>query len=107
MQIAELNPEVNEIKGEALLNKIKTDFIGLDTEYTLATGETTQRVYLDSTASTLMMGPAHRTAMEFLKHYANTHSEMHFGAKIATKTYAWIHRRILEFVKATVARYMK
>ena len=71
MEMIELNPEVNELEGQALLNKIKADFIGLDTKYTLATGETTQRVYLDSTASTLMMGPAHRTAMEFLKHYAN------------------------------------
>ena len=41
---------------------------------TLATGETTRRIYLDSTASTLMMGTAHRASIEFLRHYANTHS---------------------------------
>ena len=54
------------------------------------------RIYLDSTASTLLMGIANRTSEKFLKHYSNTHSLMHFGAKIATKTYAWVHERMLE-----------
>ena len=95
-----LTPQISELSGELLFQHIRSDFLGLNTEYTLATGETTSRVYLDSTASTLMMGVAHRTANEFLRHYSNTHSEMHFSAKITTKTYNWVHRRILEFVKA-------
>ena len=40
-------------------------------------------------------------SIEFLKHYANTHSLLHFSAKISTKTYSWIHQRILEFVHAS------
>jgi len=95
-----LTAQISELSGDALFQRVRSDFLGLNTEYTLATGETTSRVYLDSTASTLMMGVAHRTANEFLRHYSNTHSEMHFSAKIATKTYNWVHRRILEFVNA-------
>jgi len=90
---------------QKLLNKVRTDFIGLNTKYRIATGEKTRRIYLDSTASTLMMGIAHRTSEKFLKHYSNTHSLMHFSAKIATKTYKWVHERILEFVNAHPEHY--
>ena len=55
-----LTPETMTYNGEELLNKIKDDFIGLDTKYTLVDGEKYPRIYLDSTASTLMMGVAYR-----------------------------------------------
>ena len=42
---------------------------------------------------------------DFYKPYANTHSLLHFGAKISTKEYAWAHRRILAFMKADPAVY--
>ena len=64
-----------------LLSRIRTDFIGLNTMYTLADGRRTQRIYLDSTASTLMMGVAHEAIEQFLEHYANTHSLLHFSAQ--------------------------
>ena len=72
-----------------LIERVKTDFVGLDTSYTLADGRTTRRIYLDSTASTLMMGAAQRAMLKFLGHYANTHSLQHFPAKVATREYAW------------------
>ena len=100
MKLPVLTPETMSIKGQDLLDKIKDDFIGLNTKYTLADGSTTKRIYLDTTASSLMMGIANRASNEFLKHYANTHSLLHFSAKISTKTYSWIHDRILEFVHA-------
>lgn len=100
-----IKTQTTSLKGEALYKKIRHDFIGLDTEYLLANGEKTRRVYFDSTASTLMMGPALRTAEQFLKHYSNTHSEMHFGAKISTQTYNWVHQKILDFVKADSNEY--
>ena len=90
---------------QTLLDKIAKDFIGLETRYTLASGETRRRIYLDSTASTLMMGAAQRAALKFLEHYANTHSEMHFSAKIATDTYRWVHEKILDFVGADPEQY--
>ncbi|MBL7052319.1 MAG: aminotransferase class V-fold PLP-dependent enzyme [Candidatus Marinimicrobia bacterium] len=96
---------MKELRGSDLLSKVHSDFIGLDTKYPLATGKISRRIYLDSTASTLMMGAAFRTAEEFLHHYANTHSEMHFSARIATKTYDWVHQRILSFVGANPEEY--
>ena len=95
-----LTPETMTYNGEELLNKIKDDFIGLDTKYTLVDGKKYPRIYLDSTASTLMMGVAYSSSRQFLKHYSNTHSLLHFSAKVSTKTYNWIHDKILDFVGA-------
>ena len=100
-----LTPETMSIKGDDLLDKIKSDFIGLTTEYLLADGSTSKRIYLDSTASTLMMGAAYRASENFLAHYSNTHSLLHFSAKISTKTYSWIHDKILQFVHADPKEY--
>ena len=100
-----LIPKIKENGSIKLLHQIQNDFIGLDTKYQIVDGEEKRRIYLDSTASTLMMGIAHRTGEKFLEHYANTHSLMHFSAKIATKTYAWVHERILEFVHADLEHY--
>lgn len=92
-------------KNLSLIKRIRSDFIGLETNYTIATGESTRRIYMDSTASTLMMGAAFRAGKKFLQHYSNTHSEMHFGAKIATESYNWAHQRILDFVCADKNEY--
>jgi len=100
MKLPLLTTETMSIKGQDLLDKIKDDFIGLDTQYKTVDGKVSKRIYLDTTASSLMMGVAHRSSNEFLKHYSNTHSLLHFSAKISTKTYNWIHDRILEFVHA-------
>ena len=97
--------KLDQVSKESLHEKIKNDFIGIDTQYTVVSGESIKRTYLDSTASTLMMGPAYRVASEFLNHYSNTHSLMHFSAKIATKTYDWIHDRMLDFVQADKDEY--
>ena len=100
-----LTSDTMSIKGKQLLDKIKKDFIGLDTKYKTVDGQISRRIYLDTTASSLMMGTAHRASMDFLKHYSNTHSLLHFSAKISTKTYDWIHHRILEFVHANPEEY--
>ena len=100
-----IDDKIYSLSKESLHEKIKHDFIGLDTKYQVFSGEFIKRTYLDSTASSLMMGAAYRAGTEFLKHYSNTHSLMHFSAKIATKTYAWIHRRMLDFVKADPEEY--
>ncbi|MCH7851816.1 MAG: aminotransferase class V-fold PLP-dependent enzyme, partial [Candidatus Marinimicrobia bacterium] len=88
-----------------MLERIAADFVGLNTTYRVATGEVTRRVYLDSTASTLMMGAAYRTVASFLEHYANTHSLMHNSARLATGAYDWAHQRVLSFVGADPERY--
>ena len=54
---------MSEINGNAAAKaafaKIKSHAVGLDAEYTLATGEKTRRVYLDTTASALRLGVVH------------------------------------------------
>jgi len=87
------------------LKNIQSDFIGLDTLYTRADGKKTKRIYLDSTASTLMMKAAYNAIESFYDHYSNTHSLLHFSAKIATQNYKWAHDRILSFVKADPKKY--
>ncbi len=39
MSLPLLTPETMSMTGKALLDKIKDDFIGLDTQYIVATGE--------------------------------------------------------------------
>lgn len=92
-------------EAQSLLEKVRSKFIGLDTQYTLATGETRRRIYLDSTATTLMMEAAHEVLERFYHHYGNTHSLLHFDAKIATREYHWAHSRILDFAHADVDTY--
>jgi selenocysteine lyase/cysteine desulfurase len=87
------------------LASIRNCFIGLDTEYPRADGRRSRRHYLDSAASSLMLKPAWETADAFLRHYANTHSLLHFGARVATHAYLWAHGRVLAFVGADPRRY--
>ena len=62
MKLPLLTTETMSIKGKDLLDKIKTDFIGLDTEYKTVDGKVSKRIYLDTTASSLMMGVANRAS---------------------------------------------
>ena len=83
-----------------LLKKLGRHAIGLDTQYKLATGETTRRIYLDTTASSLRLEVVQSVLEKFQPFYSNTHSVLHFGAKLSTKEYDWAHDMVLEFVKA-------
>lgn len=85
------------------IDSLRGRFIGLDTEYPLATGGRTRRRYLDSAASSLMLQPAWDTAQAFLRHYANTHSQLHYGARVATHAYVWAHERAMALVGADPA----
>jgi len=88
------------LTGKVLLDKIRSDFIGLDTRYVTTREEQTRRIYLDSTASSLMLRPAASIAAEFMQHYSNTHSKLHHSAHISTTAYHWAHQRVLDFVGA-------
>lgn len=81
------------------------DFIGLDTRYPLADGRVTRRHYLDSAASTLALRGARAVADELLGHYANTHSGLHFSARIAGHAYGWAHDQVVRFLRADPARH--
>ncbi len=87
----------------ALLEKIRREFTGLDTRYDLADGRHAPRIYLDSAASNLRLQVADEVVRRAMAHYANTHSQLHFGARIMTALYEKAHRMALDFVGATDA----
>jgi cysteine desulfurase/selenocysteine lyase len=91
---------MGEVMSERDPRLEKLSRVGVDVEYTLATGERTRRVYLDSTASTLELGVVRDTLRKYRPYYSNTHSVLHFGAKLSTTEFAWAHDMVLEFVHA-------
>ena len=95
----------NPVHHPQLSDSLHRDFIGLDTRYRLADGRVTRRHYLDSAASTLALRCARQVADELLRHYANTHSELHFSARVASHAYDWAHEQVLKFVRADPNRY--
>ncbi len=87
-------------QSQKMLAKLQASTIGLDVQYQLASGDTTRRIYLDSTASTLQLGLARDITDKYLPHYANTHSNVHFNAKLSSREFEWAHDMVLEFVDA-------
>ncbi|MFB6099103.1 MAG: aminotransferase class V-fold PLP-dependent enzyme [Salinibacter sp.] len=83
------------------LKALRTAFTGLDTEYPLADGRTVPRTYLDSAASTLRLTVADDVVRRALQHYANTHSTLHFGARVMTHLYERAHEIVGNFVGAS------
>ena len=88
------------------LDKLRREVVGLDTRYPVADGGTCRRVYLDSAASTLRLQVVQRVLDRYLPHYANTHSTLHYAARLSTSEYAWAHRMVLEFTGADPERWM-
>jgi len=90
---------------QALLDKLGQQAVGLDVDFVLADGETSRRVYLDSTASTLRLQVVQDVLDKYQPYYSNTHSMVHFGAKLSTSQYAWAHEMVLKFVHADPEAY--
>ncbi|MCP3688159.1 MAG: aminotransferase class V-fold PLP-dependent enzyme [Gammaproteobacteria bacterium] len=93
------------MSDNSLLKSIQHSFLGRDTQYPTVDGQLSPRRYLDSAASTLMMGPAFEVTREFLEHYASTHSKLHYAAKGASEAFEWAHQCVLEFVGANKNMY--
>ncbi len=83
-----------------MLQKLRESTTGINVEYPLATGETSRRIYLDSTASTLQLGVVKDVMDKYLPYYANTHTNVHFNAKLSTTEFDWAHNMMLDFVDA-------
>ena len=98
-----MKPEVPY--SDDALAKLTASAVGLDTEYTLAIGERSRRIYLDSTASTLRLQVVQDVLDKYLPYYSNTHSVLHFGAKLSTEAYKWSHDMVLDFVGAAPETY--
>lgn len=81
------------------------DFIGLDTHYINANGQSQKRIHLDGAASPLASKVALTMVHSLLPHYSNTHSYVHNSAQISTKALAWAHDTVLKFVGAKPENY--
>ena len=99
----QIEPLGSQAEREERLEALRTAFTGLDTEYALADGSTAPRTYLDSAASNLRLTVADDTVRRALRHYANTHSELHFGAHVTTHLYHRAHQIVNDFVDASDA----
>jgi len=84
---------------------INLAFVGLDTQYPCADGQTRRRVHLDGAASPLAAQAGMEMLAKLLPHYSNTHSYVHSSAKVASKAYQWAHQQVLEFVGASEDEY--
>lgn len=95
--------ETKETRTErrARLDALRTAFVGLDTTYPLADGTTARRTYLDSAASNLRIQLVDDIVQRALRHYANTHSQLHFGARTMTALYHEAHDIVHRFVGAS------
>lgn len=89
----------------SLLDKLARQAVGLNVDFTLANGDTSRRIYLDSTASTLRLQVVQDVIDKYQPYYSNTHSVVHFGAKLSTTEYAWAHEMVLNFVHADPSSY--
>jgi|LNFM01.1.fsa_nt_gb cysteine desulfurase/selenocysteine lyase len=100
-------PKPIQVQNDArlLLHKIAGNAVGLDLEMPIATGEKRRRIYLDSTASTLRLGVVQDALDHYQPYYANTHSTVHFGARLSTEEYRWAHGMVLDFVNACRTNY--
>ena len=95
-----IEPEGPKPERQALLEALRTEFDGLDTAYPLADGSTARRTYLDSAASNLRLTVADDIVNRAMAHYANTHSQLHYGARIMTALYHRAHHIVKDFVGA-------
>ena len=98
--MSRIDPLGSRRERQARLEALRTAFTGLETEYPLADGSTAARTYLDSAASTLRCTVADRIVQRALRHYANTHSTLHAGARIMTHLYERAHEIVGNFVDA-------
>lgn len=71
----------------------------------VAGGGRQRRIYLDSTASTLRLGVVQDVLDRFQPYYANTHSTVHFSARLSTEQYRWAHDMVLRFTRAAPSAY--
>lgn len=87
------------------IEKIRQTTVGIDMQHRLANGRKSRRIYLDSTASTLQLGVVKDIIEQYTPYYANTHTTVHFNAKLSTHEYEWAHQQCLDFVSADPKTY--
>lgn len=89
-----------------LIEKLRISTTGIDVQFKLANGETSRRIYLGSTTSTLQLGVVKDVMDKYLPYYANTRTNANFNAKLPFQEFDWAHRMMLEFVDADPEIYV-
>lgn len=89
-----------------LIEAVRRHSIGLDTHYPVVDGSLRRRIYLDSAATTLRLAVVQAVLDRYQSHYSNTHSTLHYAARISTSEYAWAHHTVLRFVGADPAHWI-
>lgn len=79
---------------------IQERFIGTNTIYPLANGESKPRIHLDGAASPLVMQDAIHAVNALLPHYSNSHSHSHASAQIMAEAMNWSVDKIHEVTNA-------
>jgi len=97
--------ETSSCQSEDWIEKIRRTTVGIDLEHLLASGEKSRRIYLDSTASTLQLGVVRDIIEQYTPYYSNTHTTVHFNARISTREYEWAHQQSLTFAHADPEKY--
>lgn len=81
------------------------EFIGLDTKYLTADGNTLARLHMDGAASPLALASAKQAIEDLLPHYSNTHSNIHNSARVMSSAFAWAHDEVLRYLDADPKHY--
>ncbi len=97
---------IASIENIRILEKLRREAVGLDAHYPVAGGGERRRTYLDSSASTLRLSIVQAVLDRYQPHYANTHSTLHYAARVSTTEYDWAHRVVLEFTGADPTNWM-
>lgn len=80
-------------------------FIGAELEHRTVDGRMRRRAYLDSAATSLPLRAVVDGVQQLLPELGNTHSRIHFSARLSQRALTWARARILEFVGASAGEY--
>jgi len=89
--------------GNELLERLRSELVGLDLPVPTLTGESRRYVNLDNAASTPTFKPVMEKVDEFLGYYANVHRGTGFKSQIASWVYDEARRVVARFVNADLS----
>jgi cysteine desulfurase / selenocysteine lyase len=89
-------------RGDALLERLRRQVVGIDVEVPLLSGGKRRYVNLDNAASTPTFRPVLDKVDEFLRLYSNVHRGSGFKSQIASWIYDEARHRVARFVGANL-----
>jgi cysteine desulfurase/selenocysteine lyase len=89
--------------GADLLQRLRSELVGLDTEVPTLSGRPRRYVSLDNASSTPTFRPIMEKVDEFLGYYANVHRGTGFKSQLASWAFDAARRDVARFVKADLS----